>query len=66
MKLPIANLLGVAPVLDEALLKLPSDSFIRFEENGTVFSTQPVVSSTNVMLIAAKLKHPELFTTTEE
>lgn len=63
MKLTIKDLLEVAPVLDGALKKLPLDSFIRFEENGTVFSTQPVVSSTNVMLIAAKLKHPELFNT---
>lgn len=63
MKLTIKDLLEVAPVLDEALKKLPLDSFIRFEENGMVFSTQPVVNRTNAMLIAAKLKHPELFNT---
>lgn len=63
MKLTIKDLLEVALVLDEALLKLPSDSFISFEENGAVFSTQPVVNGTNAMLIAAKLKFPELYNT---
>ncbi|QUF70045.1 hypothetical protein [Vibrio fluvialis] len=62
MKLYVKDLLSVAPVLDKTLKELPADSFISFEENGTVFSTQPVENGTNVMLIAAKLKHPELFT----
>ncbi|WP_172570797.1 hypothetical protein [Vibrio fluvialis] len=62
MKLFIKDLLGALPVLDEALLKLSPDNHILFEDSGAVFSTQPVVNGTNALLIAAKLKFPELFT----
>ncbi|MCG6371978.1 hypothetical protein K6U27_04610 [Vibrio fluvialis] len=61
MKLYVKDLLGAATVLDEALVKLAPDNHLSFEESGAVFSTQPVVNGTNALLIAAKLKYPELF-----
>lgn len=61
MKYYVKNLLGVAPVLDKALVKLAPDNHLSFEESGAVFSTQPVVNGTNALLIAAKLKYPDLF-----